>query len=211
MSLEFTVLLAARFRHGIPAVRAGQERRGRIHLQSIDLGREFVLIFEHGLQGDDLPRVSGLSSHSCDKTRHGAALHLAVRLVCAYGLEQIIPFDAIGIGLLLTALPGDVLLSCIVFLGSSSPTARLASENTVLATEGARMGRPVIDDGNDGRTFRAMCVAGKLLFATGHATTFQPEFGSVGKSILDGVDIEILIDVGASTVVAEMSAAGSPS
>src|SRR5580698_11016762 len=39
-----------------------------------------------------------------------------------------------------------------------------------------------------------MRVTGKVSLAVGHVTAFEHQFGAVGKRVLDGVAVEVLID-----------------
>ena len=95
-----------------PAAARGTCRRrpassgaGRIHRQLVDVRGELVRAVEHLVVGDDLAGVGGHAAHRGHQAGLGAALDFVVRLVLADGVDQVVPFELVGVRLRLRERP----------------------------------------------------------------------------------------------------------
>lgn len=143
-----------------------------------------MLAIEDFIVGDDLAGVSCHASHRSDQACFGATLHFVVRLVVADRVDQVIPFDLVGVAFRLWVSPQHVLL---VFA--------LALVDTALGWR--------VTAGRDGtEALAAVSVAGELVLATCHRTTIEEHVAAVSKRVFDGVVVEVLVDHVATEVTA---------
>src|SRR5262249_31590899 len=87
---------------------------------------EFVFAIERLVIGDDPTGVGGHTAHDRDQAGLGAALALVVRLVLAYGLDQLVPFNLIGVWLVGHAAPDYVrILGKVLALVNAAASRRV--------------------------------------------------------------------------------------
>ena len=132
--------------------------------------------------------MGGHAAHRGDQAGFGAAPDLVVGLILADGIDQVVPFELVGVRLIVGGVaPNEVLLVQVLALEDSAPGRRM----------------PPFRD--DRRAFAAVRVAGELPVAAVDAPPFEHQLGAVCESVFHGIDIKVLVDV----LAAVMPAAGS--
>src|SRR5262245_47380371 len=126
--------------------------------------------------------MSSHAAHRSNQTRLGAALGLVVRFVFANGVEQMIPFELIRIGLLRRAPPNYV-----VIIDS-------------LPLEYAAFGWRMAGSRNHRCRLGSMRIAGEFSVSTGDAPPIEIQLRSVGKGVFDRIAVKILIDIVSAVV-----------
>jgi len=107
------------------------------------------------------------------KLASDATLDLAVRLVVADRLGEVFPFQAIEVGL--SGLLKVQILSAAFLVMFCPCRCRRESENGRKPTMVRRAWiREVLE----------------ILSAAGHGSSFEKQFGAVGKGVFDGIDVE---------------------
>ncbi len=138
------------------------------------------------LPGHDLAGMRGHAAHRRGQAGFGTPPGFVVGLVLANGVDQLIPFHLVRIRLVRSGSPREFGADGVVSLVDLATGREIA---------GGRDGRQALG---------AVQVAAKLLVTPVDAAAVEEQFRAVGKSVLDGVAVEVLVHV----IAAVMAAAG---
>ena len=147
------------------------------------VGANSCVAVEHLVESDDLAGVGGHAAHRRDQAGLGAALHFVVGLVVADGVDQVVPFQLIRIGLGLRDRPRPARPWSMLW--------PLKVRHLGRRVAGRRRSRP--PPWCRGRSWRTRC--GSL-----DRAAVEKQLGAVGERVFDRVGVEVLID-GVATVV----------
>lgn len=148
---------------------------------------------QHLVVCNRLARVAGHAPHGGDYGGGDSALAFVVLLVVPNGFEKVVPLILIGIALgnassTFTSAkhPGNVAVWALAFVDAClrSMTAWAGDECIALGSMG---------------------MAGEFALAAWHVATVEVELGLVGEGVLDGVVVEVLVDIFPAVVASTLA------
>src|ERR1043166_6654878 len=177
-SLELSILFHTGHRHRVFSVGITLHGWRRIHRPLVDSGRVLVWMTEHLVVSDFLAGVCRHAPHGGNDTGLDSKGHFIVRLVVANRVHQVIPFVDVW------AVLGRFDLGLPEHIAACRQLALVNARRTVIVP---RLG----SNGHSLGTVNMAKVHGER---AGIATAIHVEFGTVLKSALDRVRVEILVD-----------------